>query len=263
MATRRRLPRSPLNSSLSQTNSIIPTLSLGSTAVDVTFPVMLAEVYGASVANLAQMKKWLDGLLSQECTSQDVAANHFRLLAEKEKQDIVEVSKRHQVRISMLQNKLTVSGKREDVLSVVMQVKDTLQRAQERKGQEREERRIWQTVRWEVGRSDGWTGMNKQVNCKLELAFHRKDKLYTYQHQNDTFKVDFVKMQQTDSRGRIDRIKRTPLSDSETGQYISSYSLIIEVSRRCLKIRQNGMSPKLLLNRNQPCLISAVRAKRR
>ncbi|XP_061089952.1 protein mono-ADP-ribosyltransferase PARP14-like [Conger conger] len=215
IAAHRRLPTPP-SSSLSQTNSNIPSQSLESMTADITFPVMVAEVYGASVANLAQVKKCLDDLISEECTSQDVVDNHLHLLAEKDKQDIVETSQRHQVHISMLKNRLTVSGKREDVLFVIMQIKDYLQRTQERESQKREERRIWQTVRWKLGRSDAWTGLKKQINCELELAFHKKDKFYTYQNEKGKFAVDFEKMEQTDSRGQISRIKRTPFSDSET-----------------------------------------------
>ncbi|XP_061089953.1 LOW QUALITY PROTEIN: protein mono-ADP-ribosyltransferase PARP14-like [Conger conger] len=187
----RQLP-TPTSSSFSQKNSNIPSQSLESMTADITFPVMVAEVYGTT---------------------------HLHLLAEKDKQDIVETSQRHQVHISMLQNRLTVSGKREDVLFVVMQIKDSesLQRARERESQKREERRIWQTVRWEVGRSDAWAGLEKQINCELGLAFHRKDKYtYTYQNEKGRFTVDFEKMEQTDSGGQISRIKRTPLSDSET-----------------------------------------------
>ncbi|XP_061089954.1 protein mono-ADP-ribosyltransferase PARP14-like [Conger conger] len=216
IATHRRQLPTPTSSSLSQKNSNIPSQSLESMTADITFPVMVAEVYGASVANLAQVKKCLDDLISEECTSQEVVDNYLHLLAEKYKQDIVETSQRHQVHISMRQNRLTVSGKREDVLFVVMQIKDSLQRAREREGQKREERRIWQTVRWTLGRSDAWTGLEKQINCELELAFHRKDKFYTYQNEKGRFTVDFEKMEQTDSGGQISRIKRTPLSDSET-----------------------------------------------
>ncbi|XP_061089956.1 protein mono-ADP-ribosyltransferase PARP14-like [Conger conger] len=205
--------QNPPNSSPSRKNS---NQSLESMTADITFPVMVAEVYGASVANLAQVKKCLDDLISEECTSQDVVDNYLHLLAEKDKQDIVETSQRHQVHISMLQNRLTVSGKREDVLFVVMQIKDSLQRARERESQKREERRIWQTVRWMLGRSDTWKGLKKQINCELELAFHRKDKFYTYQNEKGRFMVDFEKMEQRDSGGQISRIKRTPLSDSET-----------------------------------------------
>ncbi|XP_035265192.1 protein mono-ADP-ribosyltransferase PARP14-like [Anguilla anguilla] len=214
MAAGRRPSSTSSNSSSFRTNSNIPTLSLGSARI--TFPVMVAVVYGFSVANLAQVKRCLDELVSEECTSQDVVDKHLHHLTEKEKQDIIEASQRHQVRITMLQNKLTVSGKRDDVLSVILQIKDSLQRAQKREDQEREERRIWQTVRWEVGGSDSWTGLRQRINYNLELAFHRNDKLYIYRHQKDSFTVDFEKMQQTDSRGQIARIKRTPLSDCET-----------------------------------------------
>ncbi|KAG5852859.1 hypothetical protein ANANG_G00067000 [Anguilla anguilla] len=220
MSARRRPSSTSSDSSSSQTNSNIPTLSLGNASI--AFPVMVAVVYGFSVANLAQVKKCLDELVSEECTSQDVVDKHLHHLTEKEKQDIIEASQRHQVRITMLQNKLTVSGKRDDVLSVILQIKDSLQRAQKREDQEREESRIWQTVRWEVGGSDSWTGLRQRINYNLELAFHRKDKLYIYEHQKDSFTVDFEKMQQTDSRGQIARIKRTPLSDCETATAFGS-----------------------------------------
>ncbi|KAJ8247117.1 hypothetical protein GJAV_G00258940 [Gymnothorax javanicus] len=122
----------------------------------------------------------------------------------------------YQVRVTVLQNKLTVSGKREDVLLVIMQIKDSLLKAREREDREKEERRIWQTVRWQVGGSDTWIGLNQRINCDLELAFHRNEKFCDYQHKMKTFRVDFENMQRTDSNGQITRIKRTPLSDAET-----------------------------------------------
>ncbi|KAJ8351599.1 hypothetical protein SKAU_G00230750 [Synaphobranchus kaupii] len=193
------------------------TPSLESAAASITFPMMVAEVYGVSAANLAQVKKCLDDLVSEECTSQDVVDEHLQLLAETEKKDIVEASQRHQVHISMLRNKMTVSGKRDDVFLAVLQIKDSLLRARDREYREREQSRIWETIRWEVGRSDAWIGLDQHTSNNLELAYLRKDKFYVYQHQRDSFKVDFEKMQQIDSRGNITRIKRHQnLSDSET-----------------------------------------------
>ncbi|KAG7463857.1 hypothetical protein MATL_G00181160 [Megalops atlanticus] len=204
------------NPSQSQTVSNTPSPSNASAAASVTFPVMVAEVYGASAASLAQVKRCLDELISEECTSEDVVSKYLHLLKDPEKQDIAAASQRHQVLIQILADKVTVSGKKDDVLSAVLQIKDSLQKVQERQNREREEKRIWETVRWKVERLDKWTDLDQNVNHNLELAFHRKDKCYIYQRRGETYIMDLKNMLRTDSRGRTTKIKRTLLTDSDT-----------------------------------------------
>ncbi|KAJ8393744.1 hypothetical protein AAFF_G00056590 [Aldrovandia affinis] len=204
------------NLSLSQTNLSPPVPSLTSAMAGVTFPVMVADVYGVSINTLAQVKRCLGDLVAEECTSQDVVAEHLHLLSEADVRAIVTASQRDQVSVRLLQGKLTVSGKRDDVLSAVLQIKDCLQSARDRESREREEGRIWKTVRWEVGTSDAWSALGRSVNYSLELAFHNKDRECVYQHRGDSFTVDLKKLEQTDSRGNTVRIKRTLLADSDT-----------------------------------------------
>ncbi|XP_036401797.1 protein mono-ADP-ribosyltransferase PARP14 [Megalops cyprinoides] len=214
--TQTKLPSTFSNPSQSQTISNTPTPSHASAAAGVTLPITVAEVYGSSPASLAQVKRCLDELISEECTSEDVVSEYLRLLKDPEKQDIAAASQRHQVHIQILADKVTVSGKKDDVLSAVLQIKDSLQKVQERQNREREEKRIWETVRWKAERLDQWTDLDQNFNHDLELAFHRKDKCYTYQHRGEIFTMDLKNMLRTDSRGRTTKIKRTLLTDSDT-----------------------------------------------
>ncbi|KAI1884919.1 hypothetical protein AGOR_G00214850 [Albula goreensis] len=204
------------NLSRSQTSSDTTITNLADTTASVTFPVMVAEVYGVSAANLAQVKRCLDELVAEECTSQDVETEHLHLLTESEKQAIAAMSQKDQVKIQVLQNKLKVTGKTNDVLLAIQHIKDSLQRARERENLEREEKRLKKTICWEVEKSQSWKHLDTRTNYNMELAFHKKDQLWTYQDRGVSFTVDFKNMTQKDSRGNTMKIKRTLLGDSET-----------------------------------------------
>ncbi|KAL4635573.1 poly ADP-ribose polymerase 14-like [Arapaima gigas] len=190
------------------------TLSLASLMDSVVYPTMTVEVYGTSASSLAQVKHCLEELLREECSSQEVEIPN--LLQESEKQDITTLAWKHQVQIMAQTNKFTVSGKKDDVLMVVLQMKDLAQKARERENLKQEEERVWRTVRWEKVKGDSWRAMNSDMNYNLEVAFHNKEKTYRYQDKGETFLVDLEQMKQTDSKGRTVKIKRNPLADSDT-----------------------------------------------
>ncbi|CAB1328592.1 unnamed protein product, partial [Coregonus sp. 'balchen'] len=194
-----------------------PALCLASATAAVVFPSMETEVYGPSPASLAQVKKLLDKLVSEECISQDLPSSHLPLLLEPQKQAIVALSQKNQVRVLVASpNKVTVSGKKDNVFSVVLQIRDYLLGARDRESREGEEKRMWETVRWEAGEGEAWGELDQSLSYDLELAVHRKDKSFKYNHQGETFTVDLSRMQQTDSKGTITRVKRSLVADSDT-----------------------------------------------
>lgn len=179
---------------------------------------MEAVVYGPSPASLTKVKKLLDELISEECISQDLFSSHLHLLLEAQKEAIVALSQTNQVHVLVTSpDKMTISGKKDDVLSAVLQIKDYLQGARDRESREGEEKRLRETVRWEAGEGETWGELDCSLSYDLELAFHRKDKCFKYNHQGETFTVDLKDMQQTDSKGTITRVKRSLVADSETG----------------------------------------------
>ncbi|XP_035630002.1 uncharacterized protein parp14rs3 isoform X2 [Oncorhynchus keta] len=198
----------------------IPTkqaLFLASATAAVVFPSMEAVVYGPSPASLTKVKKLLDELISEECISQDLLSSHLPLLLEAQKEAIVALSQKNQVHVLVASpDKMTISGKKDDVFSAVLQIKDYLQGARDRESREGEENRLRETVRWEAGEGETWGELDCSLSYDLELAFHKKEKLFKYNHQGETFTVDLKDMQQTDSKGTITRVKRSLVVDSET-----------------------------------------------
>ncbi|XP_041724440.2 protein mono-ADP-ribosyltransferase PARP14 [Coregonus clupeaformis] len=194
-----------------------PGLCLASATATVVFPSMEVVVYGPSPASLTKVKKLLDELISEECISQDVPSCHLPLLLEAQKEAIVALSQKNQVCVLVASpDKMTVSGKKDDVLSAVLQIKDYLQGARDRESREGEEKRLRETVRWEAGEGETWGELDCSLSYDLELAFHRKENSFKYNHQGETFTVDLKDMQQTDSKGTITRVKRSLVADSDT-----------------------------------------------
>ncbi|MBN3324776.1 PAR14 polymerase, partial [Atractosteus spatula] len=207
--------RAHVNPSLRKAPAIVPHTSLGSLAELVTHPGATVEVCGASRQALAQVKRCLDELLAGECSSQEVDATHLDSLLEQEKQEIASLSRRHEVRLEVGAGKLTVTGKTDDVLTAVLEISGFLQKAKERENMAQDRERMKNIVRWEVVKSGTTTALDAHINYELELAYH-KEKTHVYRSNTETFTVDFVNMQRTDSKGNVLKIKRTTLTDSET-----------------------------------------------
>lgn len=193
-------------------------LCLATETAALMFPVMKIELYGTSLAELAKVKAFLDNLISEECFSEDIQSSHLSSLPEAEKQDIVALSQSNQVHVHVASaDKLTVSGKKDDVLDAVLKISSFLQEAKDRELQEEEEKRLGKTLRWEVAKGELWVPLDSSISYKMELAFHRKEPTFTYQKKGATYTVNFKEMKRADSKGQSCRVKRTLLGDSETG----------------------------------------------
>ncbi|XP_073701331.1 protein mono-ADP-ribosyltransferase PARP14 [Garra rufa] len=183
----------------------------------VSFPVMAVEVYGTSPTNLAKVKKLLDELVSEECSSKDVPSSHIADLPEKDKKAIVTLSRANQVSVLVSgSDKLTVSGKKDDVLDAVLKISTFLQEARDRETREGEVKRLKETLCWEVVRGERWESLEAGISYDIELAFHRKMKSFQYQEKGESYTVDFNEMKLTNSKQETCRIKRTLLGDSDT-----------------------------------------------
>ncbi|KAM3862355.1 protein mono-ADP-ribosyltransferase PARP14 [Diretmus argenteus] len=203
--------------STSTTPAQQPPLCLASSCRAISFPTMEAEVFGCSAASLAQVKKLMDDMVSEECYSQDLTSRQLSLLQEPEKQAIVDLSQKNQVCILVsAQNRATVSGKRDDVLATVLHINDFLQKAKERESREGEERRLRETVRWEAGEGEAWGELDQSISLDLEQALHDKRQSLSYSHQGEMYTVDLRNFQQKDPKGTITRLKRTLRADSDT-----------------------------------------------
>ncbi|KAM9486658.1 protein mono-ADP-ribosyltransferase PARP14 isoform 1-T1 [Clarias gariepinus] len=182
----------------------------------VTFPVANVEIYGMSTANIAKVKKFLDDLVSEECHSTDLQSSHLANITEANNKAIVELSKSKQVRVLVAaKDKLTVSGRKEDVLDTLLHIKGFIQAAQERESRESEEKRLSKTLCWEVAEQETWVPLSSSISYELELAFHKEQK-YSYTDKGETFTVDFKEMKRVNAKGKSCKIKRKLFADSET-----------------------------------------------
>ncbi|KAM4609213.1 protein mono-ADP-ribosyltransferase PARP14 [Polymixia lowei] len=194
-----------------------PTLCLAGACRGMSFLTVEAEVFGFSAASLAQVKKIMDDCVSEECHSEDVTSSQLPRLLEPEKQAIVDLSQKNQVCVLVsAQDKATISGKKDDVLATVLQIQNFLQKAKERESREGEEKRLRDTLQWEVGEGETWADLNQSISLDLEQAFHDKRQSISYDHQGETYTVDLKSMQRVDRKGTITRVKRTLKADSDT-----------------------------------------------
>ncbi|XP_076854433.1 poly(ADP-ribose) polymerase family member 14-related sequence 3 isoform X2 [Brachyhypopomus gauderio] len=198
-------------------NPVSLPLCLSAATSAVTFPVTNVEVFGTSTVDLAKVKKYLEDLISDECTSKDIQSPHLARLPTAEKEAVVAFSESNQVRVLVVApDKWTVSGKKDDVLDAALKINNFLQEARDRETRESEESRVRETLCWEKAEGNAWVPLESSISYRLELAFHKKEQTLTYQEKGETYKVDFKEMKVENRKGKSCRIKRTLLGDSET-----------------------------------------------
>uniref|UniRef100_A0A8B9GW05 WWE domain-containing protein n=1 Tax=Astyanax mexicanus TaxID=7994 RepID=A0A8B9GW05_ASTMX len=208
----------PVKQTLPVTKPSKAPLCLSTETAGVTFPVMKVEVYGTSRADLAKVKTFLDNLVNEECITTDISSEHLPSLPEADKETIVSLSQSNEVQVHVLAvDKLTVSGKKDDVYEAVLKINSFLQAAKERELLKVEEKRLSKTLRWEVADREKWVPLDSSISYQLELAFYRKDQNYSYQEKGETYTVDFKDLKRVNSNGQSCNVKRTLLGDAETG----------------------------------------------
>lgn len=184
----------------------------------VPFPIMSVEVYSTSANDLQQVEKMLNDLLSEECYTQEVTSKHLALFSEQDMKAMVARSQKKEVQILQSgHDKLTVSGKKDDVLTTAVDIQELLLQVQERATREREEKRAYETLKWEVADDVDWKPLPSSISYDIELAHHRNEKKVVLKDKKETYSVDLVKKTCTDSKGTTRRIKRSLLGDSDTG----------------------------------------------
>ncbi|XP_059895470.1 protein mono-ADP-ribosyltransferase PARP14-like [Gadus macrocephalus] len=193
-----------------------PSMCLASACRDVSFPKVEVEVLGCCSSDLANVKKLVDDLVTNEWKMHQISSSYLALLLPSEKQAIVALSRSLQVCVSVsAPDKATVSGKEADALAMVLQIEKHLQKAKERATRQEEEKRLWKTVRWEVCDREAWAELDPSVSIDLEHALHKKEQRISYTLQNQTYTVNLDKMERTGRNGTIARIKRTLKAGSE------------------------------------------------
>lgn len=187
----------------------------------VTFPVTKVQIYGTSSSDINKVKQFLDDLISEECTSEDVVSSHLTNLSDTEKREIAALSLYNQVDIQMdSKDKFIVSGKKDDVLDVVRKIEKIVRDAQDRKVQESEEKRLSKMLCWQIAKGDKWKSLGPKISYQLELANENKQPSFTYQDKGKTCTVNFREMKWVNSTGRSSTVKRTLCGDSDTGKQI-------------------------------------------
>ncbi|XP_072542841.1 protein mono-ADP-ribosyltransferase PARP14-like [Salminus brasiliensis] len=191
-------------------------LSLPSEMATISFPAATVVVYGTSPAGLAKVKKHLDDLISDGCTSKDIQFSHLASLQEAEKEAIVALSRNNQVHILLASSdKLIVSGKKDDVLDALLNISTLNQAVKDRETHECEKKRLSKTVCWEVAEGETWVPLDCNINYQLELAFHRKEQSFICKEEGEAYTANFKDLTWRNSSGRSCRIRRTLIGDSD------------------------------------------------
>ncbi|CAL8267046.1 unnamed protein product [Lota lota] len=193
-----------------------PSMCLASGCGDVSFHKVEVEVLGCCSSNVAKVKKRVDDMVTNEWKLHQISSPYLSRLLTSEKQAIVALSRSLQVCVSVLApDKATVSGKDFDALTMVHQIEKYLQNAKECETRREEEKRLWETVRWEVCDGETWAELDPAVSLDLEHVLHKKEPSISYTQQQRTYTVNLDKMERTDRNGTIARIKRTLKAGSE------------------------------------------------
>ncbi|MGH0139675.1 UNVERIFIED_CONTAM: hypothetical protein FKN15_069913 [Acipenser sinensis] len=174
------------------------------------------EVYSTSKDGISKVKECIKDLIAEECSSSDIDSEHISHLLDAERQQMAQLCEKQQIQLEIGQRKITVSGKRDDVLTAALTINKLIQNAKERDGRKQEEKRMKKTVRWEMFIHGKPKALGSRINYELEVAYHKKEKTYVYSHNGESYTVDMGKMQQADQKGNVIKIKRMPLTDSET-----------------------------------------------
>uniref|UniRef100_A0AAY4B731 Poly [ADP-ribose] polymerase n=1 Tax=Denticeps clupeoides TaxID=299321 RepID=A0AAY4B731_9TELE len=197
-----------------QTSPAKATQSLASVSSgNLVFPTTLVEVYTSSEDSLAQFRKILQDLISEECTSKDLPSSHFCSLQPDDTKAIVDLSRSSEVQLLMTTPEtLSISGKKDDVLAAELKIRDLLQAAKDRVSRQKEEQRLSKILCWEEARGESWKPLGSRLSYNLEKAFQGKEKTFTFQQQGETRTVDLNKKTLTDGKGRSRNIRRTLLA---------------------------------------------------
>ncbi|XP_062861863.1 protein mono-ADP-ribosyltransferase PARP14 [Trichomycterus rosablanca] len=199
------------------TPNIKPTTCLATETAAVTFPVTTVAIYGTSSTDIAKVKKFLDDLISEECTTEDVVSSHLANLSETEKKEIMTLSLNNQVHVRVAsKEKLIVSGKKDDVLDVVRKIEKIVREARDREVQKGEEKRLGEILCWQIAEGETWQSLGPSISYQLELAFHKKVQSFTYQDKGETYTVNFKEMKCVNTKGRTSTVKRTLFGDADT-----------------------------------------------
>ncbi|MGH0151153.1 UNVERIFIED_CONTAM: hypothetical protein FKN15_042096 [Acipenser sinensis] len=174
------------------------------------------EVYSTSKDGISKVKECIKDLIAEECSSSDIDSEHISHLLDAERQQMAQLCEKQQIQLEIGQRKITVSGKRDDVLTAALTINKLIQNAKERDGRKQEEKRMKKTVRWEMFIHGKPKALGSRINYELEVAYHKKEKTYVYSHNGESYTVDMGKMQQADQKGNVIKIKRMPLTDSDT-----------------------------------------------
>ncbi|XP_033862092.3 protein mono-ADP-ribosyltransferase PARP14-like [Acipenser ruthenus] len=208
------IPQAPVKTVSSRVQAIISNTS--PTVKTVKYPVSTVEVYSTSKDGISKVKECIKDLIAEECSSSDIDSEHISHLLDAERQQIAQLCEKQQIQLEIGQRKITVSGKRDDVLTAALTTNKLIQNAKERDGRKQEEKRMKKTVRWEIFIHGKPKALGSRINYELEVAYHKKEKTYVYSHDGESYTVDMGKMQQADQKGNVIKIKRMPLTDSET-----------------------------------------------
>ncbi|XP_078408682.1 protein mono-ADP-ribosyltransferase PARP14-like [Cetorhinus maximus] len=196
-------------------NSVLATKTVP--AVKPVYPIILraakrligiVEVYGMTKNDIAKAQKYVEDLIKKKCQSKAICNEYAACFSDGERQQIVDLCQKHQLKVEIQQTKITIDGHNIDVLESFMEVNSMLQAAKGREDRKQEETHMKKIVQWEFVHNGTVQPYDESLNCDLEKAYLDKKKTLVCMKNGTTCTIDFDKMQEKDSKGNLVDIKR-------------------------------------------------------
>ncbi|XP_067891025.1 protein mono-ADP-ribosyltransferase PARP14-like isoform X2 [Heterodontus francisci] len=186
-------------------------------AVKPVYPVILGaaksligivEIYGMTKNAIAEVQKDVENLIKENCTNQIIHNRYAACFSDDERQQIIDLCEKHQLKVEIQQAEIKILGHHADVLKSIVEVTSMLQAAKAREDRKQEETQMKKSVQWEFVNNETAQPYDQSLNCNLEKAYLDKKKTLAYVRNGETYTIDLDKMQEKDSKGNVVDIKR-------------------------------------------------------
>ncbi|GCB72801.1 hypothetical protein scyTo_0002193 [Scyliorhinus torazame] len=198
--------------------------SLPVPAVKPAYPIILSaaklficmvEVYGITKNDIAKAQKHVEDLIKEKCQSKAIKNKYAACFSDGEKQQILDLCEKHQLRVKIEQEKITIDGHSADILESVIEVNSMFQVVKGREDRKQEETQMKRFVQWEFVHNGAVQPYDQSLNCDLEKAYRDTKKTLDCTKNGTKCTIDFGKMQESDLKGNVMDIKRRLLEGAK------------------------------------------------
>ncbi|GCB72802.1 hypothetical protein scyTo_0002194 [Scyliorhinus torazame] len=171
----------------------------------------IAEVHGITKNGIAETQKAIKSLIKENCGSRVISSEYTAFFSGDERQQIVDLCEKHQLKVEIDKTKITIDGHNADILESIVELNSMLQAAKGREDRKQEETQLKKSVQWEFVNGEADQSYDQSLNYNLEKAYQDKKKTLVCKKNGELCTFDFNKMQEKDSKGNVMDIKRRHL----------------------------------------------------